>query len=170
MKRYIRDNADAYLGKNSKLPSEIDIKSGRASYGGLPIEYHPNMSADARNMDHLIWVSDKFFTYDADVQLHILNHEVAHDFSDELMHEHAGDWQTFASAFIQEKDYPKTSSGYAEGKRTYWEGLYGDIGAIALSETITHAIVEYFDNPGKLRQRSLDAYTIIDEFITRKFL
>jgi hypothetical protein len=121
-------------------------------------------------MDYRIWVSDKFFDYDEPMQKHILNHEVAHDFSDELMREHAGDWQKFATYFIREKDTPPKSPAYERGQRTYWEGLYGDIGAIALSETLTRAIAEYFDDPNRLRQRSSDAYSIIDEFVKRKLL
>ena len=168
MKRYVKSSSDTYLGHNSQLPTKAEICSGNATYGGLPIEYHPNMSAEARNMDFRIWVSDKFFNLDDATQRHILNHEVAHDFADMLMAEHTGDWQQFASFFIQEKEYPKTSSGYAQGYRTYWEGLYGDMGAIALSETLTRAITEYLDNPHRLKQRSHNAYTIIDEFLKRK--
>ena len=170
MKRYIKSSSDFYLGKNSALPSKDEIMSGNATYAGLPIEYHPEMSHDACNMDYRIWVSDKFFGYDEPMQKHILNHEVAHDFSDELMREHAGDWQKFASYFIQEKDTPPKSPAYERGQRTYWVGLYGDIGAIALSETLTRAITEYLDDPNRLRQRSNDAYSIIDEFVKRKLL
>jgi hypothetical protein len=128
------------------------------------------MSAEARNMDHLIWVSDKFFDLDPATQKHVLNHEVAHDYSDILMKEHTGDWKDFCSVFITEKAYPPKSPGYMQGKRTYWEGLYGDIGAIALSETLTHAICEYFDDPNRLRSRSMDAYKIIDDLVKRKLV
>lgn len=170
MKIYIRSNANTYLGGNSELPTKADIISGNATYGGLPIEYYPNMTAEARNMDHLIWVSDKFFNLDPATQKHVLNHEVAHDYSDMLMKEHTGDWNDFCSVFITEKAYPPTSTGYKQGKRTYWEGLYSDIGATALSETLTHAICEYFDDPNRLRSRSSIAYNVIDEFIKRKLL
>lgn len=168
MKRYIKSNSNASLGLGMSVPTEEDIIFGLASYGGLPIKYNPNMPADARNMSTFIEVSDKFFTHDTATQQHILNHEVAHNFSDMLCAEHTGDWQKFCSAFISEKDIPPTSLAYERGQRTYWEGLYGDIGATAIWETTTQAITEYLDDPHRLKQRSQDAYTIIDEFLKRK--
>ena len=158
--------ANSVLGQNNTVPTEEEIKSGSATYGGLPIVYHPEMKADARNMDTEVWVSDKFFN-DPDQQ-HILNHEVAHNLSDELMSLHTGDWQEFSSNFIEEKQTPPSSSAYANGNRTYWEGLYGDIGATALSETTTRAITEYLDDPERLRQRSEDAYDVIDNFMRNR--
>ena len=85
-----------------------------------------------------------------------------------MMDEHIGDWKEFCSKFIQEKEYPESSDAYKRGSRTYWEGLYGDIGAISLSETLTNAIVEYFDNPNRLKQRSMDAYNEIDKFMKNR--
>jgi hypothetical protein len=173
MKRYIKTscvfaNATKTIGSNY-VPSKDEILNGDATYGGLPVIYHPEIPSDARNMDSEIWVSDKFFTYSHSGQQHILNHEVAHNLSDELMNEHLGDWNEFASYFITEKQAPETSQAYKNGKRTYWEGLYGDIGATSLSETTTHAITEYLDNPNGLKRRSEEAYGIIDEFMTRRF-
>jgi len=168
MKRYIRSSASSSLGKNNAVPSYEEIIDGTATYGGLPVKYNPGMSADARNRDTFIEVSDKFFNHPYDVQVHILNHEVAHNLSDDLMYEHSGDWNEFASAFITEKPVPETSLAYKRGQRTYWEGLYGDIGATSLSETTTRAITEYLDDPDRLLRRSEDAYNIIYEFMKRK--
>ena len=169
MKWYIRADANSSLGKNNTVPTYEDIVYGiePVTYGGLPVKYNPNMHADARNRDTFIEVSDKFFNYSYEQQQHILNHEVAHNLSDRLMSEHSGDWNEFASKFIKEKQVPETSDAYKRGMRTYWEGLYGDIGATSLSETTTHAIVEYFDDPNRLLKRSKEAYDIIDEFVTR---
>lgn len=167
LKRIVADATSA-LGKNSRVPTREEIEEGSASYAGIPIKYKPAMNAEAQNFTDVIWVSDKFFNYDEDTQQHILNHEVAHNFSDEMMREHTSDWNEFCSKFIQEKEVPESSSAYRNGQRTYWEGLYGDIGAISLSETLTNAIVEYFDNPNRLKQRSMDAYNEIDKFIKNR--
>lgn len=161
-------NADSVLGKNAQMPTREMIESGQASYGGLPIKYDPNMSAEARNMGTEIRVSKKFFDADDATQKHILNHEVSHGWSDELMAEHSGDWQEFASKFVKEKEYPKNSDAYRSGKRTYQEGLYGDIGATSLSETTTRAITEYLDDPDALMRRSPEAYEAIKEFVERR--
>lgn len=160
----MRGNSDNVLGKNSRVPTEDDIRSGNATYGGLPVKYH-DMGADARNMDSEIWVSSKFFDHPSDTQRHILNHEVAHNLSDDMMSQNSGRWQQFSSSFIQEKKVPETAPAYKAGQRTYWEGLYGDIGAIALSETVTRAITEYLDNPDKLKSRSTKAYNEVRKYM-----
>ena len=167
MKRYIRSDSSYTLGKNNRVPSYEEIVDGTATYGGFPVRYNPRMSAEAHNLTTFIEVSDKFFDYGESGQQHILNHEVAHNLSDDLMYEHSGDWNEFASAFITEKHVPETSLAYERGQQTYWEGLYGDIGATALSETTTRAITEYLDDPDGLKRRSLEAYEVIDEFMRR---
>ena len=167
LKRIVADATSA-LGKNSRVPTREEIEEGSASYAGIPIKYKPGRSAEAQNFTDVIWVSDKFFNWDESIQQHILNHAVEHNFADEMMDEHIGDWKEFCSKFIQEKEYPEDSDAYKRGARTYWEGLYGDIGAISLSETLTNAIVEYFDNPNRLKQRSMDAYNEIDKFMKNR--
>lgn len=159
--------SDFILGNNDKVPTEEEIKQGGTSYGGLPIKYK-SMKAEARNMTTEIWVSDKFFQYSQDIQRHILNHEVAHNLSDELMRNNTHRWQEFCGIFVQEKEYPKGSYGYKNGWGSYREGLYGDMGATALSETLTRAITEYLDDPSRLKQRSIEAYKEIDEFMKKK--
>lgn len=169
MKLYIHSNADSKLGLNSSIPTEEDIHNGNAEYGGIPVIYKPGMSAEARNMTTVIYIGSKFFECPESIQRHILNHEVAHNYADDLMREHTADWNQFCNIFIREGHYPESSSGYKQGKRTYWEGLYGDIGSIALSETLTRAITEYLDDPYRLKSRSAEAYNVIKEFIERKF-
>lgn len=169
MKFRLLEDANRYLGRNSSVPSKESVVSGNAEYAGLPLVYKPNLHAEAENFTTEIWVSDKFFNQPVDSQRHILNHEVAHNWSDELMQEHLDDWGDFASIFIQEKKVPESSASYQRGARTYWEGLYGDIGATALSETTTIAIVEYLDNPDRLKKRSEEAFDVIKEFVDRKF-
>lgn len=156
--------ASSILGKNSKIPTKDEIKMGTATYGGLPVLYK-QMDADARNVTTEIWVSDKFFGHSPDIQKHILNHEVAHNLSDEMMFQNSGRWQEFSGAFMQEKKVPETAPAYKEGQRTYWEGLYGDIGATALSETVTRAVTEYLDNPQGLKDRSAKAYEEVKKYV-----
>lgn len=157
----------ATLG-SARVPTRDEILSGKATYGGLPVKYHAELTADAENFTTEIWVSDKFFEHPENIQQHVLNHEVAHNLSDELMAEHTGDWQSFTSKFIVEKEVPKTAPAYASGQRTYWEGLYGDIGSSAIKETTTRAITEYLDNPARLKERSAEAYKEIDRFVKRR--
>lgn len=158
------ENATSFLGQNNKVPSEEEIKSGSATYGGLPVKYVPG-NEDARNHTTFISVTNKFFNHSYKTQQHILNHEVAHNFSDDLMSKNTGRWNEFASAFIEEKKVPEDSLAWKQGRRTYWEGLYGDIGAIALSETVTRAITEYLDNPDRLKERSIRAFEEIDKYM-----
>lgn len=165
MKFRLVENSTSFLGQNNKVPSEEDIKSGNAYYAGLKVVYDPNAKEDASNWTTFIKVTDKFFAHDNKTQQHILNHEVAHNFSDDLMSKNTGRWNEFASAFIKEKKVPEGSMAWERGQRTYWEGLYGDIGAIALSETVTRAITEYLDNPDRLKQRSQMAYDEIDKYM-----
>ena len=158
-------NANSVLGRNSKVPSRDEIMMGLAEYGGLPVRYEPRMSADARNHTTEIVVSDKFFQHDYETRKHILNHEVAHNYSDEMISENSGRFPKFSSAFIQQKKVPEGSQAYKNGQRTYFEGLYGDIGATALVETTTRAITEYLDDPVKLRRRSRRAYNEVKKFM-----
>ena len=161
-------SASSVLGQNNRVPSREEISSGSATYGGLPVRLNVDMSADAHNLTSLIEVSNKFFDHDPETQRHILNHEVAHNWADELMAQNSGRWQKFTSAFIQQKQVPKGSLAWERGQRTYWEGLYGDIGAIAASETVTRAMTEYLDNPRRLRSRSRKAYNEIHRFVKSK--
>ena len=165
MKFRLVENATLFLGQNNKVPSEEDIRTGNATYGGLKVVYDPNAKEDASNWTTFIKVSDKFFEHPYKTQQHILNHEVAHNLSDDLMSKNTGRWDEFASAFIKEKKVPEDSLAWKQGRRTYWEGLYGDIGAIALSETVTHAVTEYLDNPDRLKQRSIKAFNEIDKYM-----
>lgn len=165
MKFILVESATSFLGKNNKVPSEEDIKSGNAYYAGLKVIYDPKAREDASNWTTLIKVSDKFFKHPYDTQQWILNHEVAHNLSDDLMSKNTGRWNEFASAFIEEKKVPEDSSAYRQGRRTYWEGLYGDIGATALSETVTRAITEYLDDPDRLKRRSQKAFDEIDNYM-----
>lgn len=158
-------NADSILGSNDVVPTKDQITSGNASYGGIPLKYKPGMHAEAENYTTEIWVSNKFFDLSPENQRHVLNHEVAHNYADDLMGKNTGNWNEFADKFIKEKNVPVDSPMYKNGARTYWEGLYGDIGATSLSETVTRAITEYLDNPSALRNRSAEAFDVIDNYM-----
>ena len=167
-KALVSEAADEVLGKGAKVPTKDAITSGQASYGGLPIKYTPKEHSEASSWGTEIHVSDKFFEHPEEVQRYILNHEVAHNWSDELMAEHTGDWREFVGIFVKEKEVPPTSDAYKNGQRTYYEGLYGDIGATSASETITHAMTEFLDDPQALLKRSPEAFEAIEEFVGRK--
>lgn len=158
-------NANSILGSNDAVPTKDQITSGNASYGGIPLKYKPGMHAEAENYTTEIWVSNKFFDLSPENQRHVLNHEVAHNYADDLMGKNTGNWNEFADKFIKEKNVPVDSPMYKNGARTYWEGLYGDIGATSLSETVTRAITEYLDNPSALRNRSAEAFDVIDNYM-----
>lgn len=151
-------------GKHS-VPSEEEIKMGIATYGGIQIQYNPNMDADARNQTTRILVSDKFFSHDEATKRDILTHEVSHNLSDKLIERNSSDWDRFSNAFVTEKPVPKGSAAWERGQRTYIEGLYGDIGSTAIVETTTRAITEYMVNPERLRSRSQSAYNIVNKFM-----
>lgn len=162
-----RANADSFFGGNNEVPTMEQISDGTAKYGGLPVKFDPNMSAEASNFTTEIRVSNKFFDLQPDIQRHVLNHEVAHNYADDLMSRSTGRWKEFSNKFIKEKNVPVDSVAYRNGQRTYWEGLYGDIGATSLPETVTRAFTEYLDNPTALRNRSVEAFEEIDNYMRR---
>lgn len=133
---------------STQIPSEEDIKSGKASWRGMPIRYNASLPNEAQNLTDFMEVGPKFF--EAQNQDGILDHEVAHNIADRLMKQAAGEWKKATDIFI--------SKG---------EGLYGDLGANALSETLTHAITEYFSNPDALKARSSDAFNYIKEYLNK---
>ena len=153
------------LASGAAVPTREEVLGGKATYGGITVKYDSKMSADARNMTTEIHVSPKFFEHPVSTQRHILNHEVAHNLSDDMMFRNSDRWQAFSGKFIKEKEVPKGSLAYERGQRTYWEGLYGDIGATALSETVTRAITEYLDAPTALRNRSKEAFNEIRKYM-----
>lgn len=154
------------MGKGA-VPSESSIKGGQAEYNGLPVKYDVNLENEASNHYSYITVGDKFFRLDAESQRSVLNHEVAHTISDDMILDNSGN-QSFIRAFVQEKSVPVGSTAYNRGQRTYFEGLYGDIGATALVETTTRAITEYLNNPSSLRKRSQRAYDEVRKYMNRR--
>ncbi len=130
------------------VPSEDDIKSGKASWRGMPIKYNASLPNEAQNLTDFMEVGPKFF--ESQNQDGILDHEVAHNIADRLMKYAAGEWEKATDIFI--------SNG---------EGLYGDLGASALSETLAHAVTEYFDNPDALKSRSEGAFNYIEEYLKK---
>ena len=153
--------ADVFAGR---VPSESDIKTGNATYGGIPIVYNPNKQNEASNLTSSIEVGDQLFQQSASGQREILNHEVSHNYSDDMIARYATE-RGFMDAFVQERPVPQGSAAWERGQRTYRMGLYGDIGATALVETTTLAIQEYISNPEALRQRSAAAYGFVRRFV-----
>lgn len=155
-------------------PTEELIKSGGASWRGMPIQYDANLKSEASNFSTLMKVGDKFFDLDEQSQIHVLNHEVAHNIADRIMKEAVSNWGYAVDLFAPEKRLPDSAKDRTfpfnvrtdeNGNRWYREGLYGDLGATAFSETLTNAVLEYFDNPDRLKQRSEGAYEYIDSYL-----
>ena len=130
------------------VPSEEDIKSGKASWRGMPIKYNASLPNEAQNLTDHMEVGSKFF--EAQNQDNILDHEVAHNIADRLMQYMTGTWEKASEIFM--------SNG---------EGLYGDLGASALSETLAHAVTEYFSDPDALKARSEGAFNYIEEYLKK---
>ena len=130
------------------VPSEDDIKNGKASWRGMPIKYNASLPNEAQNLTDHMEVGSKFF--EAQNQDNILDHEVAHNIADRLMQYMTGTWDKASEIFI--------SNG---------EGLYGDLGASALSETLAHAVTEYFSDPDAFKARSEDAFNYIEEYLKK---
>lgn len=140
-------------------PSEDSIKSGNGTYMGFKLVYEPNMSAEAMNMLNYISVSDKFFALDNDGRREVLAHEVSHNVAENIENRH-GFWDLLnAEIFGKKKIGPKGSP--REGV-PYYEGIFGDVGANSLDESITDAVKYYIINPGFLKQRSQEAFDFID--------
>lgn len=155
-------------------PTEELIKSGGASWRGMPIQYDANLKSEASNFSTLMKVGDKFFDLDEQSQIHVLNHEVAHNIADRIMKDAVSNWGYAVDLFAPEKRLPDSAKDRTfpfnvrtdeNGNRWYREGLYGDLGATAFSETLTNAVLEYFDNPDRLKQRSEGAYEYIDSYL-----
>lgn len=157
----------------SKIPSEDDIKGGKASWRGVPIQYDSALSGEARNLTDFMKVGPKFFGMDEDAQKSILDHEVAHNIADRIMSQATDEWEKVADIFAPKKQLPNGAnpSFYteedAEGNRWYREGLYGDLGATALSETLTHALTEYFSNPDAFKKRDEGAFNYLEEYLNK---
>ena len=169
-------NTTAELEKQQKIlniPSEEDIKGGKASWRGLPIKYDTSLSGEARNLTDYMSVGDKFFTMDEDTQKNILDHEVAHNIADRIMSQTTDEWEKVANLFAPKKLLPKGAnpSFYTEeddeGNKWYREGLYGDLGATALSETLTHALTEYFNDPSAFKKRSEGAFNYLEGYLNK---
>lgn len=143
------------------IPSEEDIKSGKASWRGMPIAYDANQSAEGSNWTDFMKLGPKFFDLDDNGKRNVLDHEVAHTIADQIMKAAVNEWQAVTDIFAPEKE------SRVDGEiKKYREGLYGDLGATALSETVTHALSEYFNNPNDLKQRSVEAYNYIENYVS----
>ena len=134
---------------------EEDIKNGKGTYQGLPIKYIPSKSNEASNHTTYIEVGNKFFDLSVGGQRAVLDHEVAHNVSEDII---GSDFENAAIIFLTKKVAPQ---GSARAGETYYEGIYGNIGATALSESVTEAVREYNNNPDDLRKRSESAYNFI---------
>ena len=169
----VKDATAAQKGLSQTIPSEEDIKGGKASWRGVPIQYDSALSGEARNLTDFMKVGPKFFGMDEEAQKYILDHEVAHNIADRIMDQATDEWEKVADIFAPKKLLPKGAnpSFYTEedneGNRWYREGLYGDLGATALSETLTHALTEYFSNPDSFKKRSEGAFNYLEEYLNK---
>ena len=153
----IVENVNKTVAVLNTLPSEEDIKNGNASWRGMPIKYDVNQKNEGSNHGTYMSLGSKYFELDDSAKLDTLNHEVAHTLADRILATATENWNDVMSIFLK-----KMVNG--NGKE-YFEGLYGDLGATAGSETITRAVNEYFNDPASLQGRSTDAYNYIDQYI-----
>lgn len=153
----IVDSVNDTVAVLNTLPSPEDIKSGNASWRGMPIKYDPNQLNEGSNHGTYMTLGPKYFDLDDNAKLDTLNHEVAHTLADRILATATENWNDVMSIFLK-----KVVN--SDGKE-YFEGLYGDLGATAGSETITRAVNEYFNDPTSLQSRSADAYNYIDQYV-----
>lgn len=148
------------------IPTDDEIRSNKSMFMRLPIHYVPNAHFEGRNMTDYIEISDKFFDLSQENKRHVLIHEVAHNITDELLHD---DWDGCSEdgLFVTHKIAPKGSVRGDSDFPDYWEGLFGDVGGNSLSETITDAIVYYYENPEYLKKRGIDAYSYLDKNLSK---
>lgn len=144
----VNESTAAHKNNSDSVPLEDEIKSGSAVWRCMPIKYDPSLDHEAENKTDYMKVGDKFF--EAKNQDNILDHEVAHNIADRLMKYAANTWGKATDIFM--------SNG---------EGLYGDLGASAMSETLAHAVTEYFSDPDALKARSGDAFNYIEEYLKK---
>ena len=167
----VKEATEAQKALSHQVPSEDAIKGGKSSWRGVPIQYDSSLPGEARNLTDFMKVGPKFFGMDEETQRGILDHEVAHNIADRIMNQATDEWEKVADIFAPKKLLPKGAnpSFYTEeddnGNKWYREGLYGDLGATALSETLTHALTEYFSNPDAFKKRSEGAFNYLEGYI-----
>ena len=120
----------------------------------LPVRYNPNLKNEASNKGDHIEVGDKFYQLSPEQQETILVHENAHNIADEYLFK-----QGHFEEIMNNKAFGETKT--APNGRTYWEGIFGDVGANSVVETFTEAIAVYKENPQWLQERHPQAYEYI---------
>jgi len=144
----------------------LDVEMGKVVYRGMRVRQSARVKGEGQNLHGEILLGEKFWDLSPKGQEHVLKHEWAHSVADDIMAENPK--EVYApGVFIERKPYPK---GHKKEGEFYYEGLYGDVGGTALSETVTEAIVEYEDNPEALRRRSEKAFTFLDIELRRRSL
>ena len=162
---------------NRKAPSKESIQGGKESWHGIKLVYDPTMQNEARNLTSEIHVSDKFFTYSEEQQKHILDHEAAHNLSDEMISN--VDWNELQSTFLHKRTIDERAVDMAkaanlnvfedeDGSHYVYESIYGDLGSNAIHESTTQAITEFMDDPEKLKGRSEAAYNAVAKFLEKR--
>lgn len=136
------------------------LKKGEVDFPDLPVK-KTNIKNEARNQGTYIEVGEKFEALSPEHQQSILVHENAHNLSNKHLFED-GKFQDILNnkAFGETKT---TSDG-----RTYWEGIFGDVGATAVDETLTEAIAIYKRNPEWLLENHPKAHEYIKKNIMSK--
>lgn len=141
-------------------PVRRALKQSEVDFPDLPIK-KANIKNEARNKGTHIEVGEKFEALSPEHQQSILVHENAHNLSNKHLFED-GKFQDILNnkAFGETKI---TSDG-----RTYWEGIFGDVGATSVDETLTEAIAIYKRNPEWLLERHPKAYAYIKNNVMSK--
>lgn len=155
----IAGNIKSEESASKNVFDKASVVVGNGIYEGLPIKYDAAMRGEASNQTTFIKVSDKFFDLSPEQQVHVLNHEVAHNVTEEYLN-NADKFIEVQNntAFGQTKIAPK---GSAKEGNAYWEGIFGDVGANSVVETFTESIATYLDNPKFMMEKHPDAYAYI---------
>jgi hypothetical protein len=142
------------------VPVRRALKQSEVDFPDLPVK-KANIKNEARNKGTHIEVGEKFEALSPEHQQSILVHENAHNLSNKHLFED-GKFQDILNnkAFGETKI---TSDG-----RTYWEGIFGDVGATSVDETLTEAIAIYKRNPEWLIKNHPEAYEYIKKNIMTK--
>ena len=126
-----------------------DITTTKFTYMGQPVRYDSNYKGEGRKWQGRIDVGVNFFKHSKESQQNILNHEISHDISESILKS--------TDNFIEAKDAKFLGQTKTTNGKTYWEGIFGDIGSNSVDETVTDLIQIYYSNPTNAKAKYPEA-------------
>lgn len=136
------------------------LKRNDVTLPDLPVRYNPDMKNEARNFTDHVEVGDKFNALDSEGQKAVMGHENAHNISNDYLFK-----KGYFTDILGNKAFGE--SKIAPDGRTYWEGIFGDVGATSVDETLTNTIAVYLRNPDWLKEMHPEAYDYIAEKVMK---